>query len=68
MSLGQRFGDQLLQDGALELPTDTVARMQAVTAEEIQEVATRIFAERAYALAVVGPSASAGRLESLLAA
>ncbi|MCY4615634.1 MAG: pitrilysin family protein [Chloroflexi bacterium] len=68
MSLGQRFGDQLLQDGELELPTDTVARMQAVTAEEIQEVAVRIFAERAYALAVVGPSASPGRLESLLAA
>ena len=68
MALGQRFGEQLLQDGALELPIETVARLQAVTADEIQAVAQRLFAERAYALAVVGPSASAERLASLLAA
>ena len=68
MSLGQRFGEQLLQDGELELPTETVARLQAVTADEMQAVASELFAERAYALAVVGPSAPAGRLESLLAA
>ena len=68
MSLGQRFGEQLLHDDELELPTETVARLEAVTAEDIQAVARRIFAERAFALAVVGPSASAERLASLLAA
>ncbi len=67
MSLGQRFGEQLLQDGELELPTDTVARMQAVTAGDVQAVAQRVFADRAFALAVVGPSAPADRLEELLA-
>ena len=68
MALGQRFGEQLLQDGELELPTVTVEQLRSVTAEEMQAVGQRLFADGPFALAVVGPSASAERLESILAA
>ena len=68
MALGQRFGDQLLQDGELELPEETVARLREVGAADVQAVARRLFEQRAFALAVVGPSAPPERLESILAA
>ena len=42
MSLGQRYGNQLLMDGEIESPEDTVAAPRAVTAEEIQQVAKRV--------------------------
>ena len=68
MALGQRFGEQLLHDGELELPTVTVERLRTVTAEELQALGQRLFADGPFALAVVGPSASAEQLESILAA
>ena len=68
MALGQRFGEQLLQDGELELPEETVARLREVTREQIQAVAQRLFSGGPFALAVVGPSAPAERLGSILAA
>lgn len=67
MALGQRFGAQLLQDGELELPGETVERIRAVEAGEVQAVAQRLFGGD-YALAVVGPSAPADRLDAILAA
>ena len=67
MALGQHFGNQLLQDGEIELPGDTVERIRAVEAGQVQAVAQRLFGGE-YALAVVGPSASADRLGAILAA
>ncbi|MDA0256438.1 MAG: pitrilysin family protein, partial [Chloroflexi bacterium] len=56
MALGQRHGDQLLQDGAIESVETTVAGLRAVTAADVQRVAAELFAAPP-ALAVVGPSA-----------
>ena len=67
MALGQRRGTQLLMDNAIEPPDVTVERLRAVSAMDIQRVARRVFGERKYSLAVVGPSASADRLDAILA-
>jgi predicted Zn-dependent peptidase len=66
MSLGQRYGNQLLMDGEIEPPDDTVAAMRAVTAEDIQAVAKRVIGPGIFSIAVVGPTADADRLDSLL--
>ena len=65
MSLGQRHGDQLLQDGAIESVETTIAGLRAVTAADVQRVAAELFAAPP-ALAVVGPSAPADRLDAIL--
>ncbi|MSQ42152.1 MAG: insulinase family protein [Dehalococcoidia bacterium] len=65
---GQRYGNQLIMDGELETVDETVARIRAVTAEDVQQVARRIIGPGAFALAVVGPSASADRLDALITA
>ena len=67
MALGQHFGTQLLQDGEIELPGETVERIHAVQASDVQGVAQRLFGGE-YALAVVGPSSSPDRLAAILAA
>ena len=67
MALGQHFGTQLLQDGEIELPGEAVERLRAVEADQVQAVAQRLFGGE-YALAVVGPSASADRLGAILSA
>ena len=54
-------------DNAIEPPDVTVERLRAVSAMDIQRVARRVFGERKYSLAVVGPSASADRLDAILA-
>ncbi|TAJ16413.1 MAG: insulinase family protein [Dehalococcoidia bacterium] len=66
MSFAQRFGGQLLQDGEIEPPDVTVARLRAVTAADVQRVAARLFTDAKFSLAVVGPSASADRLDAIL--
>ncbi len=66
MSLGQRYGGQLLIDGEIESPEDTVAALRAVTAEDIQRVAARIISPGQFSIAVVGPTADADRLDQLL--
>jgi predicted Zn-dependent peptidase len=68
MALGQRFGEQLLQDGELELPGDTVTRLREIEASDLHAVAQRLFASNSFALAVVGPSTPTDRLKSILAA
>ena len=67
MALGQRRGNQLLQDGEIEPPDVTVERIRAVTADDVRRVATRIFGPRQFALAVVGPSAGEDELDAILA-
>lgn len=66
MALGQRFGNQLLQEGEIETPDETVRRLNAVTAEDVQRVAKQLFEPAQFSLAVVGPSASADRLDEIL--
>ncbi len=68
MSYGQRFGEQLLQDGEIEPMDETVARLRAVTAEDVQRVAQRVIGQGQYSLAVVGPSSTADRLDAILTA
>ena len=66
MSLGQRYGNQLLMDGEIESPEDTVAALRAVSAEEIRQVAERVIGPGVFSMAVVGPTAEADRLDTLL--
>ena len=66
MSFAQRWGSQLLHDNRLESADETVERLRAVTAEDIQRVAVRLFGDPRFSLAVVGPSAEAGRLDAIL--
>jgi len=66
MSFAQRWGSQLLHDGELEPADVTVARLRAVTAEDLQRVAARLFESPKFSLAVVGPSASEDRLDAIL--
>ena len=66
MALGQRRGSQLLMDGEIEPPDEVVAGLRAVTIADVQRVAKRVFGERRYSIAVVGPSASADRLDAIL--
>ena len=66
MSLGQRYGNQLLVDGEIESPEDTVAALRAVTAHDVQQVAERVIGPGIFSIAVVGPTADADRLDTLL--
>jgi predicted Zn-dependent peptidase len=66
MSRGQRFGTQLLIDGEIESPEETVEGLRAVTAEDIQQVAARVIGPGVFSIAVVGPTADADRLDALL--
>lgn len=66
MSFAQRWGSQLLHDGELEPADETVDGLRAVTADDVQRVAARLFSPRQFSLAVVGPSASRPRLDEIL--
>jgi predicted Zn-dependent peptidase len=66
MSLGQRYGNQLLMDGEIESPEDTVEALRAVTADDIRRVARRVIGPGVFSIAVVGPTADADRLDALL--
>jgi transcriptional regulator with GAF, ATPase, and Fis domain len=57
-----------LQDGEIEPVDETIARLRAVTAEDVQRVAKRVIGQGQYSLAVVGPSAEADRLDAILTA
>ena len=65
---GQRYGNQLLMDSELETVDETIAAIRSITADDVQQVAKRIIGPGEFALAVVGPSASADRLDSILTA
>ena len=68
MALAQRAGDQLLMLGEIEPIDSVVAKLEAVTAEDVQRVAQLIFRKDNYAMAVVGPGADEAELAKLLAA
>ncbi len=66
MSFAQRWGSQLLHDGELESADVTVEGLRAVTSEDVQRVANRLFGSPQFSLAVVGPSAPRERLDEIL--
>jgi predicted Zn-dependent peptidase len=68
MAYGQRFGEQLIHDGVIEPIEETVAALRAVTAADVQRVAARVIGPQQFSLAVVGPSASADRLATIIGA
>lgn len=68
MALAQRAGEMLLMTGAIEPIEDVVSSIAAVTADEVQRVAQRLFKPGGFAMAVVGPGGDADRLEAILAA
>lgn len=66
MSFAQRWGTQLLHDGVLESADVTVEGLRAITVEDVQRVAGRLFGSPQFSLAVVGPSAPRDRLDEIL--
>jgi predicted Zn-dependent peptidase len=68
MALAQRAGEELLMTGEIEPIEETVARLEAVTAADVQRMAQRIFRADNFAMSLVGPGANAEELTELLVA
>ena len=68
MALGQRAGESLLTLGEIEPVESVVARLRAVTADDVIRVAQRILKRERAALAIVGPSVDEPALRDLLGA
>ena len=68
MALAQRAGEALLMTGEIEPIEDVVSSIAAVTADDVQRVAQRLFKAGGFAMAVVGPGGDAQRLREILAA
>jgi predicted Zn-dependent peptidase len=67
MALAQRAGEQLLMLGKIEPIEDVVARLEAVTAEDVHRVAQRLF-RNDICMSLVGPGADEKVLTEALAA
>jgi predicted Zn-dependent peptidase len=68
MALAQRAGEQLLMLGEIEPIEDVVAKLAAVTAEDVMRVARRIVRNDNISMSLVGPGANEDELAKLLAA
>lgn len=68
MALAQRAGELLLMVGAIEPIEETVERLAAVTAPDVQRVAQRLLGDGRLAMSLVGPGANEEELRELLAA
>jgi predicted Zn-dependent peptidase len=68
MALAQRAGEQLLMVGEIDPIEDVIARLEAVTAEDVQRVAQRLFRNDNLSMSLVGPGADEKELTELLAA
>ncbi len=68
MALAQRAGEQLLMVGEIEPIDEVVAKLAAVTADDVQRVAKRIFRNDNLSMSLVGPGANEQELAALLAA
>jgi predicted Zn-dependent peptidase len=68
MALAQRAGEQLLMLGEIEPIDDVVAQLAAVTADDVQHIAKRIFRNDNMSMSLVGPGANEDELAKLLAA
>lgn len=65
-AVGQRHGELLLTRGEIEEVEDVVAVIEAVTAEDVQRVAARIYRPEAVHCAAVGPNLNEDELATLL--
>ena len=68
MSLAQRAGEALLTMREIEPVEQVVERFRAVTADDVQRVAERVFDRSRAALAIVGPYRGEDAIENLLTA
>ena len=59
MALAQRAGESLLMTGEIEPIEDVVSSIAAVTIDDVQRVAQRLFKPGEFAMAVVGPGGDA---------
>jgi predicted Zn-dependent peptidase len=66
MALAQRAGESLLTMGEIEAVEDVVASVRAVTPDDVQRVARRLFRPGGFSMAVVGPGGDAERLQTIL--
>jgi predicted Zn-dependent peptidase len=66
MALAQRAGEALLMTDEIEPIEEAVAATAAVTPEDVQRVARRLFRPGAFAMAVVGPGGDADALRAIL--
>lgn len=66
MALAQRAGDALLMTGEIEPVDDVVSRIAAVTPDDVQAVARRLFRPGSFAMSVVGPGGDRDRLQEIL--
>jgi predicted Zn-dependent peptidase len=55
-------------EGEIEDPDDLLARLDEVTAEDVQAIARDLFEDKRLYLALVGPFDDPARFETLLAA
>ena len=67
MALAHLSGEALLLEGEIEEVDDVVAKLQAVSAADVQRLAQRLFRRDNVALALVGPQAQPDLLEKALA-
>jgi predicted Zn-dependent peptidase len=67
MALAQRAGESLLTTGEIEPIEEVVAKLKAVTADDVMRVARRLFRREGVSAAVVGPGAGQEEMEALLA-
>jgi predicted Zn-dependent peptidase len=68
MALAQRAGENLLTTGEIEPIEEVVAKLEAVTADDVMRVARRLFRRDGVSAAAVGPGASQEEMAALLAA
>lgn len=64
--VAQYYGVQDRLEGTRETPAEAIAKMEAVTKEEIHELAREIFTNDRLRLAVIGPHGDAEKLEGML--
>ena len=68
MALAQRAGENLLMTGEIEPVEEVVAKLEAVSADDVMRVARRLFHREGVSTAVVGPGASREEMAALTAA
>ncbi len=66
-SIGQRNGELLLTKGAIESVDDVVAQIEAITADQVREVAKRVIRRGELHCSVVGPELNEGEIEAAMA-
>jgi predicted Zn-dependent peptidase len=68
MALAHRAGEDLLFLGEIEPIEAIVGRLQAVTADDVQQMAQRLFRTERMSMSLVGPGADEAEMTQLLAA